>query len=142
MSKKQSDFALHDIVHSMEKVDKIIVERIMSKRCPCYNRVYDSGDPDCRSCNGTGIVMQRVQRLSEASLEPSSRLHDIGDPLIYACSLDYDIELSDIIVHKGSRYVVIEKSAGFTATKKEIIIYGLDYERNHDHSETDLRRYK
>lgn len=142
VSKKQSDATLHDVVHSMEKIDSIIIERVMGKQCPCYNRIYNTGDPDCQSCNGTGIIMKRIQRLSEASLESSSRLHEMGDPLVYACSTDYNIELHDIIIHRGSRYVVIEKSAGFTVTKKEIIIYGLDYERNYDHSETDLRRYK
>jgi len=126
----------------MEELDNIIIERNMGTRCPCYNRVYQCGDPDCRVCNGTGIILKRMQRLSEAYLESSSRLHDVGDPLVYACSYDKDIETGDVIIHKGSRYLVIEKSAGFTVSEEEIMIYGLDYERNHNHNQSDLRRYK
>lgn len=141
MSKKQSEIQLLTPL-TMENIELIIVEKVVVRKCRCWNRVYEAGDPDCGRCFGTGIIKKRQTRLSRASLQPAGQLVDEGDPIAYACTFDELIIVNDIIVCRGIRYVVMEISAGYTTDDKEVRICGLNYERNYNHNQSDLERYK
>lgn len=127
---------------SMSVLVPIIVERGFGRQCDCVDPVYDEADNDCQACLGAGIIVKRTQRLIKASIQLSGQIVDEGDPIIYACTFDEDIQIDDIIVCKGKRYIVIELSSGVTPEGKDVIVAGLDYERNYSHSQTVLSRYK
>lgn len=126
----------------MENIVDIIIERGSGRGCTCIDPVYKESDPDCKTCSGVGVVVSYTRRLVKASMEPSGEIADEGDPIIYACMFECDITVDDIIIYKGKRYVVTEIAGGFALDNRDIIICGLDYERNYNHSETDLERYK
>ena len=140
MSKKQYEQALVPL--SMSALVPIIIERGFGRRCDCVDPVYDESDPDCQVCLGAGIVVRRTQRLAKASMQSSGQIIDDGDPIIYACTFEEDVQIDDIVICKGKRYIVIELSSGVTPEGKDVIVAGLDYERNYDHSQTVLSRYK
>lgn len=140
MSKKQYEQSL--IPLSMATLVSVIIERGFGRRCDCVDPVYDEADSDCRVCLGAGVVVKRTQRLIKASMQTSGQIIDEGDPIIYACTFDEDIQVDDIVVCKGKRYVVIELSSGVTPEGRDVIVAGLDYERNYSHSQTVLSRYK
>lgn len=140
MSKKQYEQTLAPL--SMGVLVPIIIERGFGRRCDCVDPVYNESDSDCQACFGAGIIVKRTQRLSQASLETSGQIIDDGDPIIYACTFDEDIQVDDTVICKGKRYIVTELSSGVTVEGKDVIIAGLDYERNYSHSQTILSRYK
>ena len=140
VSNKQSEHGL--IPLSMDVTLPVIIERGSGSECPCIDQVYREPDPDCSKCFGVGTVVNRSRTLVEASMQPSGEIYDDGDPIIYACTFHQGIQVDDIIICKGKRYVVIEISSGETTKGKDVLICGLDYERNYNHSETVLSRYK
>ena len=140
MSKKRSE-QIH-IPLSMDTVVPVLLERGSGSECECVDPIYGEPDPDCRRCLGAGTIIQRSRKLIHASMEPSGEIYDEGDPIIYACTFHRDVKTDDIIICKGKRYVVVEISAGFTPDDRDVIICGLDYERNYNHSQTVLSRYK
>lgn len=140
MSKKQYEQSLVPL--SMATLVSVIIERGFGRRCDCVDPVYDEADPDCRVCLGAGVVVKRTQRLVKASMQTSGQIIDEGDPIIYACTFEEDVQIDDTIVCKGKRYVVIELSSGVTPEGRDVIVAGLDYERNYSHSQTVLSRYK
>lgn len=127
---------------SIEELKRIIIERKSVKQCKCWNSLYETGDSDCLTCSGTGYVDNRLGRVSRACLQSAGQLVDEGDPLVYACTFDKEIKVDDVIVCEGVRYVVIEISAGFTTDNKDVLICGLNYERNYDYNQTELERYR
>ena len=140
MSKKQYEQALVPL--SMGTLVPIIIERGFGRRCDCVDPVYNEADPDCQACSGAGIIVKRIQRLTKVSMQPSGQMVDEGDPIAYACTFEEDIQIDDIVVCKGKRYIVIELSSGVTPEGKDVIVAGLDYERNYSHSQTVLSRHK
>lgn len=140
MSKKQYEQTLAPL--SMKVLLPIIIERGFGRRCDCVDPVYGESDRDCQACMGAGVIIKRTQRLSQASMETSGQIVDEDDPIIYACTFDEDIQPDDTVICKGKRYVVMELSSGVTPDGKDVIIAGLDYERNYNHSQTVLSRYK
>ena len=131
-----------EIPLSMDVLHPVIIERGSGSECHCVDPVYSEPDPDCPKCMGAGAIVHRTRKLIHASMEPSGDIHDEGDPIIYACTFHKDIKVEDVIICKGKRYVVIEISAGVTPEDKDVIICGLDYERNYNHTQTVLNRYK
>lgn len=140
MSKRQYEQALVPL--SMSVLVPIIIERGFGRRCDCVDPVYDEADSDCQACLGAGIIVKRTQRLTNASMQSSGQIIDEGDPIIYACTFEEDVQIDDIIICKGKRYIVIELSSGVTPEGKDVIVAGLDYERNYSHSQAVLSRYK
>ena len=126
----------------MDVLVPIIIERGSGSECSCIDSIYNEPDPDCDICLGAGTVISRNRQLAEASMQTSAQIIDEGDPIIYACTFNNDIQPEDVIVCKGKRYVVLEISSEVTVDGRDVIVAGLDYERNYDHSQTILNRYK
>ena len=126
----------------METLVPIIIERGSGGTCTCIDPIYKEPDSNCVRCSGVGVIVSRKRRLTKASMQPSGEIADDGDPIIYACMFESDVAIDDIIICEGRRYIVIEIAGGFALDNRDIIICGLDYERNYNHSEADLKRYK
>lgn len=141
LSKRQFEIETQTPLN-IENLQLIIVERKSVKKCRCWNSLYETGDPNCIQCSGTGYLEGREQRLSKACLQSVGQFVDEGDPLLYACTHDFNVKVGDVIVCVGTRYIVIEIGAGFTPDNKDVLICGLNYETDNYYDQAELERYK
>jgi hypothetical protein len=92
-----------------------------SMSCICVDRLLGHANPACKYCRGTGQINHSIdhkdtenQRLTTAEMcfENALTIWDdedeipLSDILAYFTS-DEDIQINDIILHKGKRYVVL-----------------------------------
>ena len=139
----QTSNPLYEIVNMSEAVPVIFEHNIPVGGCDCWNNIYDTHDPDCVQCRGTGqILIKEDSRLSKAVMKSTGGVVDDDDPIAHAYTFDDDISLGDIIICQGQRYKVIELDQTTTLSRQKVTVCGLDYERNYNHPQADLERYK
>ncbi len=90
-------------------------------QCPCVDRLLGHANPECQYCRGTGEINHSIdhsktenQRMTKAELcfENALTIWDDEEPIPLSDILAYfahddDIQISDIIMHKGKQYEVL-----------------------------------
>ncbi len=140
MSNPSSEY---EIVNMAKAVPVIFEHRVPVGHCDCWNDIYETHDPDCSQCLGSGQTMVKERsHLTKAVMQATGGVVDDDEPIAYAFTFDKDISLGDLIVCEGQRYKVIEIGKTTTLSKQEVTVCGLDYERDYHHNQADLERYK
>jgi len=142
MSKDLSE--VEDSFVVMENLKPIKLVRFREREpCPCWNSIYNIADPDCVLCNGTGsVIPMRNESLIYGCIQSSGSIVDDHDPIIYVCTFVKNVSIGDGMVIQGRSYMVINTEWEYTFDGREVLVCGLDYERNHNHNKADLERYK
>jgi len=92
--------------------------------CKCMDRFTREHNPDCRLCNGTGIVEYRSPEINQQGRQVLAKAEivienmltmieddepvPITDMLAYFHS-DQDIAVGDVIVYQGKNFRVVER---------------------------------
>lgn len=143
MPQTSSHLSEFEVVDMGKTIPVIFEHRVPVGKCSCWNDIYETNDPQCKRCMGTGnATVKERSHLSKAVMKSSGGIVDDDEPIAHAFTFDDDIHLGDVIVCKGQKYKVIEIDKTNTLGKQEVIVCGLDYERNYNHNKADLERYK